>query len=110
MEKRTGKRLDKWIGHPAMGMTLEQRELMMMLYRDLCDIAERYTGHHVAEKALVQAGYAEVDGDVVRISKKGIKFWEGFVLARGEVVLRQIRREGTHNKRGRNDEDNYFHQ
>lgn len=77
-----GKHLD-WVNHPAMELQVAERELLMMVYRDWKD-GSQFVGRHRAEAGMIAAGYVRIEGDECKITAKGIKFWEGFISARGD--------------------------
>lgn len=75
-----------WITHEAMGLDMIQREFLMMIYRDWREDATRFAGGHEAESGMVAAGYAAIVGENVQMTAKGIKFWESYIAARGEIL------------------------
>jgi hypothetical protein len=103
-----GKNNLDWQAHPAMAMAIEQRELLMMLVRDQCDIQPRKHGRHEAEAALIACGYARIDDEHIVITENGLYFWQSYLEWRGEKLPFQNARARTgfhYHKRGRDEND-----
>lgn len=77
-----------------MALSLYERELLMMLWRDAHDKRPRMSGIHMAEYALTLRGFAEKRENQVYITEKGAAFWKSFLEARGDSL--KVKRDGYH--------------